>query len=216
MKDFYSAALAGRFRDAAAICTSDDNAKTWPNIVLDCIDRIEHHWKLDQISLIEVSDGFWTIRRVLEHIASLGVPMTAQMEAHGRILLSVPLREKHSFGAQHLTEQLRRLGYHVDLFLNRPNAQVVEQLNAQHYDVFGVSVGQDQSLMGLGNLIAEARIVSENPTLRVILGGQSFKGNRSAYDFLGADTVLTGVEDPLASFHSLIGTQQSGSESRHA
>lgn len=215
MNEFYAAARDARFQDATLICSEEKNAQVWPEIVLDCIDRIDQEWRLDQISLVEVSGAFWTTRRVLDHMLAQGVPVSGSMRETGRILLCVPREEGHSFGAQLLADQLRRAGYHVTLLVDRPNAEVLRQLKTAHFDVFGVSVGYDQSLLGLADIISEARIVSQNPGMSVALGGSLFEQDASAYAFLNADVLLKTGQDPITFFKKLIPHRESAGEPRH-
>ena len=215
MNEFYKATLDADFESAVGICADDRNALVWPEIIHDCIDRFDEEWRLDQISLVEVSGAFWTTRRVLDHMLAQGVPVTGSMRDAGRILLCVPRVDEHSFGAQMLTDQLRRTGYHVSLLIDRPNAEIFDQLHSTHFDIFGLSIGYDQSLLGLADVIAEARITSKNPALAVALGGSSFEGTTSAYGFLNADLVLTSGENPLSGLRDLMSRQQVPQENRN-
>ena len=215
INEFYKATLDEDFESAVGICAHDRNAHVWPEIIHDCIDRFDDAWRLDQISLVEVSGAFWTTRRVLDHMLAQGVPVTGSMRDAGRIMLCVPRTDEHSFGAQLLADQLRRAGFHVVLFINRPNAEIFHHLHSTHFDVVGLSIGYDQSLLGLADVIAEVRITSKNPAIAVALGGSSFEGAPSAYSFLNADIVLTNGQNPLNGMRDLMARQQVPVENRN-
>ncbi len=212
---FYRATREANFKTASDVCLKDKNAHVWPDIIRDSIRRFDVEWSLDQISLEEVSGAFWTTRRVLDFMLARGVPVTGSMRETGRILLCVPKLEQHSFGARLLADQLRRAGYHVDLLTDRATPDIFRHLQVARFDILGMSIGYDESLLGLADVIAEARRVSKNPHIRVALGGSLFNGDVAGYGFLNADVVVGATEDPMAYFRDLTACPQSPEGDRH-
>lgn len=203
MSEFYEAARAGDFGKAVRVCEARLDTGDWTRLVSDCIERLNKDWDLDQLSVMEVAEAFWTTHRVVEQMLGQGVPVQRGTRRTGTMLLCVPDCEMHSFGAQIVADKLRRAGFTVDLALKASNNDVLMKVQAKRYDILGVSVGYDHSLLGLADLIEDARLVSANPTLMVVAGGRSFDGASEAYRFLGADRVLSGAVDPVAEIQSL-------------
>lgn len=216
MSSFYAAARAGDFAQAVKLCDAHFDTGNWSVLVSDCIERLNHDWQLDQVSLLDVTEAFWTTNRVLEHMLAQGVPVARGRRATGNVLLSVPEGELHCFGAQVLADKLRRDGLNVDLVLKVANADVLTRLQTQHYDILGFSVGYDQSLLGLADQIAEARMVSANPALQVVVGGNLFGSSEEAYAFLGAERVLTGADEPVDVLRGILSTARRAGEIGYA
>lgn len=177
--------LQGAFGQALAMVQGRGQAAL-PALLVPVIRRLEARWQADAVGFADLAFAFFQLRRLIERAAE--PPATAQ--AHGRILLALTHGEQHGFGAQMVAAELALHGWAVELDLSGDGDALRARVAGRHFDALGLSVGHDQALIGLADLIADLRQGSSNPRLHVILGGAALAEPLGQYDFLGADTVM--------------------------
>ena len=184
----------GRALEIGRNCNSGE---AFDRIAIAAIEQLDREWQLDRRGLVRISTAFWTIRRVLEQRSYQTPPRTSRSANSPNIVLYVPPNEQHSFGAQLLADQMAREGFCVELLLGRPATVLYDSLANHRCDLLGISLGYDEALLGMADLISKARLESANPAMSVAVGGQVFVSDITNYSFLGADVVLTAGEDPV-------------------
>lgn len=163
----------------------------------DLVNRLELDWLNGEISLDQASEAYWALGRALRQITAQRPVTTWNSPQAPAVLVYVPLEESHVFGAQFLTDQLREAGANVVPYLQKTYRELVAIVSKQHFDLIAVSIGYDQSLLGLADAIAEVRRCSVNQNISVVLGGRVFDQPASSYEFIGADRVVIEREDPI-------------------
>lgn len=105
-------------------------------------------------------------------------------------MVAVVPGDAHTFGAQVASDMLRLRGWNVETQLAiREPSQLLARLERSWYAAVLLSVGQDESLAGLADLVAEIRLKSANSRVFVLVGGSSLVQPLAQYNFIRADLV---------------------------
>lgn len=195
----YMAFRKGDLSSALDTCNQIEN---WQSLVLGAIDHLSHDWKATKLSVVDVAEAYCIARRCFEEMELVSQPRQLVEFSLGRVAILFPPGEKHSFGALLLSDQLKRLGWAVELLNDRSDAANIEKIGSNHFDAIGISVGTDKALTGIADLISHLRQKSFNPSVRLSVGGSAINGSISNFDFLAADFVATSAEDTITFFQS--------------
>lgn len=217
VEQMYELAVASEFRQFRKLSQSIKNEIIWTNHIQAVVERIERFWLADDITLLQTIDAFWTVHRTLD--GRKGQTSTGQVNftnSAACVAIYVPSEEHHSFGAQLLLDQLNSHGFDVVPLFQRTANDMFDVVSERHIDVLAVSIGYDLSLAGLADTISEARLVSANPRMAVIVGGCAINGADESYDFLNADKVVAKSEDALWHITSAVPTRTQKGHHGHA
>lgn len=166
------------------------------------ISDIERRWKNDALSFEQVLQGFWTLRRAYElHVARykmdrLKVPPSGAAGKAPIFLATVPGCD-HVFGILSLADQFSSRGIDVDTCLGATRTELLDRIAIRPYQLIGLSVGGDEQLVGVADLILDIRERMGNPSVPVVLGGNVFVSAEEEYRWLGADRILRTVDEAL-------------------
>lgn len=198
---------AGAFAEAISFCTEqarDGAPGRLPRLFLPLVQHLEAAWERDAIEIAELSFAFFQIRRLIEISARRAGPPMATHGLRGAALLAVPPGESHGFGLQIVADEMRLRSWQVTTAPEGSDPDALQrQLRARRFDVLGLSIGHDDALAGLGDLIVDLRMASRNPGLVVILGGAGLAEPASQYHFLGADHVALDASDGVRALDRL-------------
>lgn len=154
-------------------------------------------WDDSEISFAEVSIGAARVQEAVrllitrgEHERTGDARIIASNGARRRILMIVPRPETHTLGAFVAADQLRRLGFEVDMALDRHPNQIIAQVRTRRYVMVGITVAGRRCL-GTAREFVDTVRASVTRVTPIVLGGSLLD---TGYDFKQA----TGV-DHLAS-----------------
>lgn len=164
-------------------------------------------WTEDLCSFADVTVGLCRLQRVLRELS-------ADFEAGGdaagparRILLLPSPGEQHTFGLLMVAEFFRRDGWDVSGGSWAQGADAPALVAGDWYDVLGFSLGSEIHLKALAGIIREARRMTRNPALAVLVGGPLFALHPGYADDLGADGVtIDGSEAPALAERLIVRT----------
>ncbi len=206
----------GRGTEALTLCRNlaagrDPAARLhlYGQVVLPAIRRLEGAWKEDLIGFSELSMAFFHAHRLLAVLAAEPPVQPAAPDAGGVLVATVP-GEDHVFGAQIVADVLGAAGHEVALLLQTTAATLTVQVARQRPAVVCLSVGHDQALMGLADLIVDLRLSAPAPGPRVLIGGPALVEPFAQYHFLRADSVASNAGEAL----ELIAATRSRAERR--
>ncbi len=163
------------------------------------IRRLEVRWAEDTARVEDITRAFATARHLIE------VWRTRQGGKEDRsgpgrepalsvrrlpLLVCVAPGDDHTFGAQILADDLTLRGWAVDTLITATPQEILTRVASRPYAALLLSVGQDGSLAGVGDLVAEARDISPNRRIRALIGGSGLAQPFAQYHFLGADSVV--------------------------
>lgn len=212
----YEALLTTNFDLALEIAESMPSAAHWHDVASFVVAQIAQNWETDAISPLRVIDAFWTLKRALDHRERRVREDTRDLGQVEKIAIFVPPVDEHSLGARLLGDQLREYGVDVAVLVETKKAELYELLDVERFDLLAISASYDLSLKGLGELIQEARIVSSNPDLKVLVGGQVFTGKPDTYDFLGADYVQHPKAEAVRTILRVLASEHVMEDQKHA
>lgn len=198
MSDAFLTAL--RLRDVSKACEIGHICDNWPAMALGAIAWLDDAWNDDTLSIGEIAETYWTLRRTIDELISPLVQTARTSLVIGKAVIWIPSSEQHTFGPQLLVDNVRRIGWDAHLWHDSTSEAVLDQLRSNHVDVVGISIGTDNRLDGLANLISEIRRSSINPEMKILVGGSAICGAPSKFGFLGADRVAMSSEETLRFF----------------
>ncbi|MDF1501849.1 cobalamin B12-binding domain-containing protein [Roseisolibacter sp. H3M3-2] len=149
--------------------------------------HLGHLWETDDADFLEVTAALGRVQRAL-HEAAQRVPPLAPEDTHdGRVLLSCLPGEQHTLGLAMVAEFFVRDGWTVELGSPTADHEFAALMEGGGWDVVGLSVASESSLLTARRLIATARRLSTNPSLVVLVGGRVFAEHPDLVARVGAD-----------------------------
>lgn len=106
----------------------------------------------------------------------------------GRRAMFAPVPgSQHTLGVLMVSEFFRREGWQVWMELGSSDVQLLSAARKDWFDVIGLSVGTEAHADSLADIIAELRIASTNPDLKVLIGGPALATRPQLCQAVGAD-----------------------------
>jgi MerR family transcriptional regulator, light-induced transcriptional regulator len=151
--------------------------------------HLGHLWEEDQITFVDVSLGLSRLHQVLRlYSPAFEADFIPKVEGQRILLVAMP-GEQHTFGLSVVESYFRRDGWDVQCETAMTRADLLQQVQQEHYDVVGISASADSSVNRLAPLIQACRDFSRNKGVRVIVGGCHFLAQPENALALGADLV---------------------------
>lgn len=146
-------------------------------------------WEEDKVTFVDVSLGLSRLHQVLRlYSPAFETDLIPKVEGHRILLVAMP-GEQHTFGLSVVETYFRRDGWDVQCETGMTRAELLQQVQQEHYDVVGISASADSSVSRLAPLIQACRDSSRNKVIRVIVGGCHFLAQPENALALGADLV---------------------------
>lgn len=167
-------------------------------------------WLEDCASFNQVGLGMWRLRHLHEDLRdrmSIDSPVLGNSGPSRSICLSGAPGERHTFGASLVAGLFESQGWFAEVMPSDDGASLLSEIAARHVDAVGLTLARVELLEGLDSFIARIRLVSANPDLVVILGGQALASAGPADELaqkLDADLVLTDARDAVSKVTSLL------------
>ena len=158
-------------------------------------------WENDACDFMQVTVGLQRLQGLLRNL----VPEEDRSgyragRARAILLLAAP-GENHLLGVQMVTSLFASEGWRVE----RTDAEACSRrLAEQWFDAIGFSVNCERFVDDLRLMIGQARLVSQNPRLRVLVGGSIFASNPEIGKKLGADNVAPDFETAIHCARTLL------------
>jgi len=156
-------------------------------------------WADDEISFAEVTIGS---ARLQEAVRALGRKADEARRgdtarAPGRILLVIPRREDHTLGAFVAADQLRRMGFVVDIAIDRHPRQVGQMVRHGRYRMIGITAAGRRTLASAKELVDIIR-ASLTRVTPIVLGGSIVEGGADLKAYTGVDHVVSDVRSAVS------------------
>lgn len=170
-------------------------------------------WADDEISFADVTIGTARLQetvRALGFKPECGPPMTrgpipaGGHEAHApvpihwrkRILLIIPRPEHHTLGTFVAADQLRRMGYSVDIAMDQHPQQMARTVRYGRYSMVGITAAGRRALASAKELvdIIRSNVMRVTP---IVLGGSILEFESDVRKFTGVDFVVPDVSSAL-------------------
>lgn len=152
-------------------------------------------WEEDEVTFTDVTLAACTLHRLLRERKWSEEPVSLPFEEGAGAFCIVTLAgDDHMLGALIVAEMFSLHGWCVDSLLAASHADVMTKLSTEHLDVLGVSMSLSHNLSEVARMIADFRVASLNPDLKVIVGGPSFDQDSNIVALTGADAFLTDAQ----------------------
>jgi len=146
-------------------------------------------WLDDRIDFVKVTVGTHCLQQILYEFSPQFLQRADQkFNGYRAIFFSTP-GSQHSFGPIMLAEFFRREGWKASNLVPESEADVFKELSQQWFEVIGFSISSDRAIGALKALISEARQVSLNPRVLIMIGGPMVDMIPNLAEVLGADLV---------------------------
>lgn len=153
--------------------------------------RLGELWDSDACDFMQVTVGLQRLQGLLRNLDPEEEQSVDRKPRAPAILLSAARGENHLLGVQMIASLFASEGWRVE----RASAEAcARRLADQWFDAVGFSVNCERFFDGLRLMIGEARLASQNPGVRVLVGGSIFASNPEIGQKLGADNVAPDFE----------------------
>lgn len=148
-------------------------------------------WEDDRCDFTDVTVGVGRLQQLLREL-SPAFGAEVEHPADGRRILLLPAPgEQHTLGASMAAEFFRRAGWDVVGGVGGSGLDPVQAVQAEWFDILGLSAGNLARVDWLRDCIAQARRLSRNRGLGVLVGGPLFVAQPDLGASLGCDFVVT-------------------------
>lgn len=144
-------------------------------------------WEEDTCDFVAVTVALGRMQRVLRSLGHLFLAGAATPgQPAGRIFLTCLPGEQHTLGLVMVAEFFVRAGWWTDLGHPVSEAELMQSVRGEWYDVVGVSMACDSSLPRLKRELQAIRRASRNPSVRLMVGGRAFDADPALVGRVGA------------------------------
>ena len=165
-------------------------------------------WEEDSCDFLDVTIGLWRLQEVMREIAWGSSQITGPMSGPRRALFAPMPGEQHSFGATMVHEVFGRAGWDSEVLICPEPREIVAKVARRSYDVIGLTISCDASIVPLGDLIKAIRSVSMCPEIQIVVGGHAVNVNPSLAGEVGADGTAPDAPGALALANCLVGVSE--------
>lgn len=155
-------------------------------------------WESDQSDFATVTLALLNLQRLLRDVSASADEIGLGAMANRRVLLAPAPQEQHFFGVLILDECFRRADWDVVTLPAAEEADLIELVSRDSFDVVGLSVSCDALVPQLEALIAHLRSVTLNREMIVLVGGRCFSADPALGEAVGADAI---AEDAVEAVH---------------
>lgn len=158
-------------------------------------------WTADTCDFVDVTVGLGRIQRALRSLSRVFLGLSADgATRNGTALLSCVPGEQHTLGLFLVAEFMMRDGWGVSLGPPVAEADLLQLVRNEWFDVVGFSVACDTRLSHLHRIIRKVRLASRNHGVGVMVGGRVFNERPELVARVGAD--VSAPDAKSASVHA--------------
>ena len=153
-------------------------------------------WFADEISFAHVTIGAARLQESVRSLAHRDRIHRSYRDTGSAILLVIPRVEQHTLGTFVLADQLRRLGYAVDVAIDQHPRQLAVTLRQRHYVMVGITVSGRRTLASTTELVDIIRSTVTRVT-PIVIGGSVLSSDIDVKAISGADHTAKDAESAL-------------------
>jgi methanogenic corrinoid protein MtbC1 len=156
-------------------------------------------WEEDACDFTDVTVGVGRLQQLLRELSpAYGAEVEPPVDGRRILLLPAP-GEQHTLGLSMVSEFFRHAGWDVVGGIVSSGLDPVETVQAEWFDVLGLSAGHHARVQWLRDCIDSVRRASRNQAIGVLVGGPLFASTETSALSVGADAVITdGLAAPPA------------------
>ena len=149
-------------------------------------------WERDECTFVDVTIGLGRLHQVFHRLGDAA----GQELARGapEALFALAPGEQHTFGIVMAEEIFRRSGWSTSFDPDAEIGEVVARVASHSYDLFAVSLSCERHAAAAGALIEAVRRRSQNPAIRIMIGGALLASRKDLVQSLQPDLVASDVK----------------------
>ena len=144
-------------------------------------------WEADRCDFVDVTMGLWRLQEIVHEIAGQAQAKHVLAAGGHRALFASMPGDQHSFGTVVIDELFRCNGWRTDRVSDAETADLLRRVEADWFDMIGLTISCDCHIANLTSVIAALRNVSKNPSVCVMVGGRVFGARPELVAQVGAD-----------------------------
>lgn len=168
-----------------------DQGRSWPDIYLHGIGPTAQlmgtWWAADCMDFSSVSVGVARLQAAICELSPEFLAGARAVSGTPKRLLLVNPASQHTLGSLMAAEFFRLDGWWVQVVYAADAQDWLGMLNSDWFDLLGVGISADAQLPGLRGVLSQARSVSANPAVKIMLGGPLVQNRHELVNALQAD-----------------------------
>ncbi len=165
-------------------------------------------WDEDINDFVDVTRGITHLQKIVQDYSEDFRKEGRAPASHRRALVMPMPGEQHTFGVALIAEQFRREGWRVWGGPPQHVDDILELVDAQHFDVVGLSVGRLDDTRSLATAIRLVRAASVNKDVAILVGGKPFLERPDLVARVGAHATARDARDAVETASKLIGVSR--------
>ena len=163
--------------------------------------KLGEFWEEDICTFTDVTLGLSRLHSVLHQVGRRHAGSPFRASGHRAFFAPVP-GEQHTFGVSMLEEFFHHAGWVTSCDHTPTAAGILHRAATENLDIIGFSIGCQELLGPLSDLIEKTRAASRNPDVAIMVGGSLFLDNRDLSGrFSNATIVTDGINAVQAAEH---------------
>jgi MerR family transcriptional regulator, light-induced transcriptional regulator len=151
--------------------------------------RLGDLWNNDQLDFFDVTIGVGRLQRMVHYFARLD--QIPAYDERRRVFLAETPGESHSFGMSIVSRFLVAGGWNVQSDNHLSINAIEDALSKEWFGVVGFSLGVENHVDRLAELVEKVRKSSHNRSIGIMVGGPAFIDDPALVDQVGADGMAT-------------------------
>lgn len=203
-----SALLAGSDPAWACVQTVQQRGVTPVHLCLDLLSpaarRLGAWWADDRCDFTQVTIGLGRLQTLLHRVTAGLQTVSASVTQPFSAVFGPAPGEQHTLGLSMVRDFFRAAGWQVHSEPMEHSGALLSLLRRSRFDLVGFTLGAERHVAALKDLIGEARSLSLNPRLRVMVGGPMLLAQPDLLQRLGADATAADASRAILVAHDLV------------
>lgn len=152
-------------------------------------------WESDRMDFTQVTHGLVRLHAIAHDIGFEYKDGPLVQGDVKRIMIASAPGSEHILGPTIVAEFFRKEGWQVVVEISPSAKELAHAVRNEWFDAVGLSVGIEQQLPGLADLVAQIKVDARNPRLAVLLGGPIFTLQTFEASQFGAGAICTDARE---------------------
>lgn len=171
--------------------------------------RLGALWDADECDFSSVTVGLWRMQQVMYELSPSFQRDVSPLDNSRSALMAPAPGSQHTLGLFMVAEFFRRAGWSVSGEPSMTARELIHAVSRDWFDVAGLSVGVENHLDGVGQLIADLRQASRNQSLVILVGGPIFALYPEFLAQTGADALAADATQAVAEAEAFVAAKRS-------
>jgi methanogenic corrinoid protein MtbC1 len=165
-------------------------------------------WEADVCSFADVTIGLSRLQQLMQTLSASFCEERVTIGRSPRALMLPSPGEQHTLGLYMVSEFFRREGWDVWGNSFHAGADVATLVKAEWFDVVGFSLASEVKLDALQPCIDAVRRASQNPAIKILLGGPLVTARPELVEQVGADAMASDAQHAVKVATELVAAER--------